>query len=216
MRRKSKIIAAIAVVVILSMSLAAFALASTQPTVGKSPDSPRAGETVTFTINIGTFGLQGNVSASDNREFVPPAVRNGGIGPTTGEGFAVLEATSITYTYRVKDGTAANAPFWFEINNLLAGDADANEVPLTSTVVRVSATVAGPQETTSPSPDPTNGNGNGTTPTPGGTTPTPGGTPDTPRPPKVGDDSASAAPVVIGGIAVLVIALGIFGYVKLK
>ena len=200
--KRNKIIAVIAVVVVLSMSLAAFALASTQPAVS-GPATAEAGAPVTFTIATNNEGLSGNVSASDNLVF--QSAGREGIGPTNPGDFAVVGGT-ITYNYIVAAGTPAGATFRFEVNGMQAYDEDGNAVALANTTIFAEGTVTGVVITTPPV--------DVTTP-PVTTTAPPGGTPDTPRPPKVGDDT-SATPIVIGGIAVLVLALGIFGYVKLK
>jgi len=197
--RTKKIIAVISVIVILSMSLAAFALASTQPTVSGPPAPPVAGAPVSFTITTNNMGLDGTVAASANLVFQNATAT---MGTPTASGFNVI-STTITYNYVVAAGTPANAPFWFEVSNLVGWDADANQVQIANPIIRAEGTVA-PPIVVPPPPDPS----------PSIAPPPPPPAPDTPRPPKVGDEPASSTPIVIGAIAVLV--LGIFGYVKLK
>jgi len=201
--KRNKIIAIIAVVVVLSMSLAAFALAAgSNPSVAANLATVPAGETVTFRITTNNLDLQGTVvapAALGNAVITTDVAQLVPLGQTR---FAAMGAAWIDYTYTIPAGAVAGTVYTFTITDLIGGDAAGETTPWDARSAQVTVAATGTDPDPSPSPSP------GTPPPP------PPGTPDTPRPPKVGDEPASSAPIVIGAIAVLV--LGIFGYVKLK
>jgi len=215
MRRKHKIIAIIAVTVILSMTMASFALAEGNPSVSGSTEWAAAGEYVTFTINTNNTRLQGSISVQnleyeDSSSDATPIGGGISIDFLAPNAFAVANATEITYVFRVAADVEPGDEWSFNVTNLVGGD-EAPGVSLPN--ISAGGMVPG-------------GGGGGATVTP---TPTPEPTPEPEAPPpagggqlddshKVGDvnEPVSAAPIVLGSIAVLVAVLGIFGYVKLR
>ena len=203
MRRKTKVIAIIAVIAILSMTTAAFALAASQPTVS-GPATAAAGAEVTFTITVNNDALMGSVSASPNLRFEGASF---GAMPNIADedGFFVFGVPTVTYRYTVAANAQHGDTFSFNVTGISASDAEGNETTWANTgasgTVAATQTQSPPPETTAP---PT------TEPPPG----TPGG-PGRDDVPKVGDAPASALPAALIGLAIIG-ALGVVGYIKLR
>ncbi len=117
MKIKSKIVAAVSAALMLAMVLATTAFAGSQPTVSVDNASPKAGDTITFTITTNNTGLVGNVTASANLEFV--SVND----PLSDAAGFIVVAPSVIYTYKVK-ADAAGQSFNFTVSGLVGSDGE--------------------------------------------------------------------------------------------
>jgi hypothetical protein len=198
MRRKTKVIAIIAIIVILSMTTAAFALAAGQPAVGPPSGTWAPDTNVTFTITTNNYGLQGAVNTSPNLTLVSqaPGVDGMGFGARPAS-FMVANTAQVTYTYRIAADAEPGDVFWFDVTSVIASD-DEGETTNIGNLPRASGTVIEDDDGGD-----NGGGGNG-----GGG----GGRDDVP---KVGDEPANALPAALIGLAVIG-ALGVVGYVKLR
>ena len=154
MNKKKKIVLSIvlAAVLVMAMSVTAFAAA---PSVSASNPSPNVGDTVTFTVSCPSdvAGIQGDIATS-GLQYVSRTTTPAGMG---GENTLVTLGNSASYTYKVT--AAAGETVSFALSNVITADVDGNETPETGTF-SATATVAAPAEPTSqptgqPTSDPT-------------------------------------------------------------
>jgi hypothetical protein len=149
------------------------------------------------------------VSASANLEYVRSEADTAQLLPFRPNQFVAMGAQTITYTYTVAADAVPGAAFRLDVTNLIGGDEQGAVTPWDD--IFATGTVAAPPTAPPTTAPPTTAPPTTAPPT---TTTPPGGNVDDSH--KVGDIEGSATPFVIAGIAVLVVALGIFGYVKLK
>jgi hypothetical protein len=207
MRKTKKFIAIIAVVVVLSLSLAAFALAEMSlPSVSMNRTTAARGDTVEFTINANSDSLRGRIDVSSNLVYDGFRISSNTMNVVREDGFAALDVEWITYVYKVAADAVVGDTYSFRVYNIVGADADDNEEELGDTAPRIGTVIAAPVVSIEPPASPVI---------------SPVISPSAPVvDPNHGasdiDAAASAAPVIIGGIAVLVLALGVFAYVKLR
>lgn len=150
--KKSKIILSVVVaaVLVMAMAVTAFAVA---PGVSISNKSPKAGDTVTFTVTCPDEGMQADVTVSNNLTFVS----NTGMFSKQNKVIIVGKNDTVTYTYKVKADAAANSKIEFSLSNVVLNDGGPNDIP--GDPASVSGTVTAPvapptQEPTQPTNPP--------------------------------------------------------------
>lgn len=158
----SKIVVAATLAMTLMVSSVAFA-AGTSVSV-KAGAAPKAGEQVKFTVSFDSAeemrGVQADVKASDNLEFVSASANAANwYGKPKAAGFALaaekddaLKSVTVTYTYKVKADAKAGDALKFDISGVVVGDINGNA--LEATVSSDSATVKVADATVAPTNKP--------------------------------------------------------------
>ncbi len=147
MNKKKKIVLSIvlAAVLVMAMSVTAFAAA---PSVSASNPSPNVGDTVTFTVSCPSdvAGISADIATS-GLQYVSKSSIMGN------ESMLITLGNSASYTYKVT--AAAGETVSFSLSNVVTSDASGNETNETG-VYAATATVATPaQPTSEPTSQPT-------------------------------------------------------------
>lgn len=159
----SKIVVAATLAMTLMVSSVAFA-AGTSVSV-KAGAAPKAGEQVQFSVSFNSSekigGVQANVKASSNLEFVKAEANTAWIGAKKEVGFALagdknaaVNDVTVTYTYKVKADAKAGDEVKFEISNVILSN-DTGSDALEATIVNSSAAVKVADATVAPTTKPT-------------------------------------------------------------